>query len=249
MRRTTIALAAVTALSLQALHTPTPATGTPGPLEDPAHVHAATLLADRSVPPNLGGSGSELGATHFSAALLLPAEVLDTRAELAATDALAVRAQHAAKATRKSAPRKTRSTPASTRTESAKTKSTPKKTKRRTSSVKPSGRASGIVIRFALAQVGKPYIWGADGPAGYDCSGLTSAAWRRAGVHLPPQSGAQARRGMRVSRSAARPGDLVVWSGHVAVYAGDGLVIHAPGRGRRIQVSPIWGSPTFRRVG
>lgn len=102
------------------------------------------------------------------------------------------------------------------------------------------------VVKYARAQIGKPYRFGASGPRGFDCSGLTMAAWRRAGVRLPHSSRGQARRGYRTRRPA--PGALVVWNGHVGVFIGDGRVVHAPGRGRRIAIARIWGRPVFNNL-
>lgn len=83
------------------------------------------------------------------------------------------------------------------------------------------------VIAFAWAQVGDSYQMNASGPNVWDCSGLTKAAYERAGIHLPHSSGAQAARAYRVSRASARPGDLVVGSGHVGIYMGRGMMIDA----------------------
>ncbi|WP_030750094.1 C40 family peptidase [Streptomyces griseus] len=105
----------------------------------------------------------------------------------------------------------------------------------------PAGRASAA-ISFARAQLGKPYVWGATGPAGYDCSGLTQAAWRAAGVSLPRTTYTQINAGRRVSRSELAPGDLVFfYSGisHVGLYIGGGQMIHAPRPGAPIRVAPI----------
>lgn len=112
----------------------------------------------------------------------------------------------------------------------------------------PAGRL-GAVWSFAAAQIGDPYVWGASGPGGWDCSGLTAAAYARIGVRLPHRAAEQAGRGVAIPRSQARVGDLVVWgSHHVGLYAGHGRVLHAPRPGKSVQVAPIWGSPTFRRV-
>ncbi|GHF88579.1 NlpC/P60 family protein [Streptomyces filamentosus] len=111
----------------------------------------------------------------------------------------------------------------------------------RTPVAAPTGRASAA-ISFARAQLGKPYIWGATGPAGYDCSGLTQAAWRAAGVSLPRTTYTQINAGRRVSRSELAPGDLVFfYSGisHVGLYIGGGQMIHAPRPGAPIRVAPI----------
>ncbi|MFF8804260.1 C40 family peptidase [Streptomyces omiyaensis] len=103
------------------------------------------------------------------------------------------------------------------------------------------GRAAAA-LSFARAQIGKPYVWGATGPSGYDCSGLTQAAWRAAGVSLPRTTYTQINAGRRVSRSELAPGDLVFfYSGisHVGLYIGGGRMIHAPRPGSPIRVAPI----------
>jgi peptidoglycan DL-endopeptidase CwlO len=109
------------------------------------------------------------------------------------------------------------------------------------------GGAAGKAVTFACAQIGKPYVWGADGPGSYDCSGLTMAAWARAGVYLPHNAAAQRREVPYVSRSELRPGDLVFYYSdlhHVAMYAGNGWIVHAsqagvPVKMRRIDDGPI----------
>jgi cell wall-associated NlpC family hydrolase len=101
----------------------------------------------------------------------------------------------------------------------------------------PAGAASKAV-RFAYAQLGKPYEWGGSGPSGYDCSGLTSSAWRAAGISLPHNARAQYGAVAHISRGALRPGDLVFYYGdihHVALFVGDGKIIHAPQQGERIR--------------
>jgi cell wall-associated NlpC family hydrolase len=83
------------------------------------------------------------------------------------------------------------------------------------------------VIAFALSQVGKRYVRGGEGRGGFDCSGLTKRAYAHAGLRLPHSSGAQAGRARRISRSQARPGDLVVGAGHVGIYMGRGMMVDA----------------------
>lgn len=95
------------------------------------------------------------------------------------------------------------------------------------------------VVDTALAQVGDPYRWGADGPGAFDCSGLTLFAWRAAGVDLPHNSRAQARATRGVPRGQMVPGDLVFYGDpihHVAVYIGDGKVVDSPRSGYDVKV-------------
>ena len=106
--------------------------------------------------------------------------------------------------------------------------------------VSDGGSAKGAVaLAYARKQLGRPYSFGAAGPTAFDCSGLTSAAWRAAGVGIPRTSLAQSTGGGRpVDRSELRPGDLVFFFSpvsHVALYAGDGMIIHAPRPGKSVQ--------------
>ncbi|MGP3969625.1 NlpC/P60 family protein [Streptomyces sp. 6N223] len=97
-------------------------------------------------------------------------------------------------------------------------------------------------LGYAREQLGKPYAWGAEGPGSFDCSGLTSQAWSRAGVTIPRTSQEQWSELPRVPLDRLRPGDLVVYfedATHVALYAGDGTVVHAPRPGAAVKVSPI----------
>jgi len=85
------------------------------------------------------------------------------------------------------------------------------------------GGAAGTAVKFACDQIGKPYVYAADGPDSYDCSGLTMASWLQAGVKLPHNAKAQRSAVPSVSRSQLRPGDLVFYYSdlhHVAMYAG-----------------------------
>ncbi|MDJ1135966.1 NlpC/P60 family protein [Streptomyces iconiensis] len=105
----------------------------------------------------------------------------------------------------------------------------------------PSGR-SARAVAFARQAIGKPYVWGGTGPSGYDCSGLTQAAWKAAGVSLPRTTYGQIESGRRVSRSQLAPGDLVFFYdsvSHVGIYAGGGRMIHAPRPGTAVRVAPI----------
>ncbi|MGV9895209.1 C40 family peptidase, partial [Streptomyces tendae] len=106
-------------------------------------------------------------------------------------------------------------------------------------------------VRFAVEQLGKPYEWGAEGPASYDCSGLTSVAWERAGTPIPRTSQEQWARLDHVPLDELRPGDLVVYfpeATHVALYLGDGMVVQAPRPGADVKVSPIAANPVLGAV-
>ncbi|MFD5481036.1 C40 family peptidase [Streptomyces hawaiiensis] len=98
-------------------------------------------------------------------------------------------------------------------------------------------------LAFARAQVGKPYVWGAVGPGSYDCSGLTQAAWKAAGVTLPRTTYDQVNAGATVPLSQAQPGDLVFFYDdvtHVGVYIGNGMMIHAPKPGTYVREESIY---------
>lgn len=98
---------------------------------------------------------------------------------------------------------------------------------------------AGMAVAFAFRQLGKPYRWGSSGPGSYDCSGLTSSAWARAGVGLPHNARRQYGAVARITRSDLRPGDLIFYYGgisHVALYIGGGKMIHAPEFGENVRV-------------
>lgn len=104
-------------------------------------------------------------------------------------------------------------------------------------------------LNFALAQLGKPYIWGGTGPTGYDCSGLMMASWGKAGVSLPRTAAAQYAAGTSVSTSDLQPGDLVFFYPgitHVGMYIGDGKFIHASSPRTGIKVSVLAQQPSYQ---
>jgi cell wall-associated NlpC family hydrolase len=103
----------------------------------------------------------------------------------------------------------------------------------------PSGR--DIAVDYALAQLGKPYVWGAAGDGAFDCSGLVMRAWESAGVFLPRTTYEMAKVGHRVSRDDLLPGDLVFNNsfGHVQLYLGDGNIIEAPHSGAVVRIGPL----------
>jgi len=115
-----------------------------------------------------------------------------------------------------------------------------------------SSQAAQIAVSTALAQRGKPYVWAAAGPGSFDCSGLILYAYRAAGIGLPHSSSMQAQMGRAVSRADLQPGDLVAYYSpvsHIAMYVGNGLVVHAPTPGDVVKVAPIdaVGRPTALR--
>ncbi|KUN94925.1 C40 family peptidase [Streptomyces caeruleatus] len=101
-------------------------------------------------------------------------------------------------------------------------------------------------IEYATAQLGKPYEWGAEGPKTYDCSGLTSEAWASAGSGIPRTSQEQWKQLRHIDIEDMRPGDLIIYNddaSHVALYVGDGAIIHAPRPGRTVTVAGAGSMP------
>lgn len=107
---------------------------------------------------------------------------------------------------------------------------------------------AAAAIAFARAQMGKPYVWAADGPDSYDCSGLTMRAWEAGGVALPHYSVGQFAQAKKIPATQARPGDLVFFGSdptdagtiyHVGLYLGAGLMIEAPYTGSWVKESSI----------
>lgn len=104
------------------------------------------------------------------------------------------------------------------------------------------------VVQLASNEAGDPYVYGAAGPGSFDCSGLTQYVYAQVGVSLPHSSSAQAAVAQQVSDP--QPGDLVFFSDgggvyHVAIYAGDGMIWHAPRTGDVVSLEPIWTSSVF----
>jgi cell wall-associated NlpC family hydrolase len=103
----------------------------------------------------------------------------------------------------------------------------------------PAGSSKGAkALAYAKAQLGEPYARSGAGPSSWDCSGLTMMAWGSVGVNLPHSSRQQYGRGQSVAKSDLRPGDLVFFYSdihHVALYAGNGQVIHAPRPGKSVE--------------
>jgi cell wall-associated NlpC family hydrolase len=106
--------------------------------------------------------------------------------------------------------------------------------------------AVGLVISYAEAQIGKPYLWGGTGPDAFDCSGLVMMAYRAAGVYIPRTSQQQWLWGPRIPASQVEPGDLVFFAGgdgtvtapgHVGLVIGHGQMIEAYATGFPIRIS------------
>ena len=116
----------------------------------------------------------------------------------------------------------------------------PAKSSRVPSTSAAKGRAA---LAFAKRQIGKPYVWGAEGPNSYDCSGLVQSAWRSVGVSLPRVARQQYASGHKISKSQLRAGDLVFFysqtPSHVGIYAGNGQMIDAPRPGLRVRYASI----------
>jgi cell wall-associated NlpC family hydrolase len=107
----------------------------------------------------------------------------------------------------------------------------------------PGGSSVGAVaLRTALTRRGDPYVWGAAGPAEFDCSGLVMWAYAQEGITLDHYTGDQWNEGEHISRSQLEPGDLVFFYAdisHVGLYIGNGLMVDAPSFGQDVMVQPI----------
>ncbi|MCZ2811231.1 C40 family peptidase [Modestobacter sp. VKM Ac-2979] len=105
-----------------------------------------------------------------------------------------------------------------------------------------SSGAAATAVSTAMAQRGKPYVWGATGPNSYDCSGLVKYSYAAAGVNLPRSSRQQAASGRAVSRGELQPGDLIAYYSpvsHIGIYIGNGQMVHAPTSGDVVKVASI----------
>ncbi|WP_371496618.1 NlpC/P60 family protein [Kitasatospora sp. NBC_00374] len=110
----------------------------------------------------------------------------------------------------------------------------------------PSSGRAAAALAAAVSKIGSPYVYGSTGPRAFDCSGLMYWSWRQAGVTLPRTSQAQAYAGQRISLGEARPGDLVIFykdMHHVGMYAGGGVVVHAPYPGAQVRYESVNAMP------
>jgi cell wall-associated NlpC family hydrolase len=105
---------------------------------------------------------------------------------------------------------------------------------------------AATVIQAALSRIGSPYSWGAAGPGAFDCSGLVMWSFQQAGISLPHSSQALAAGGQPVSMDQIQPGDLITYysdASHVAIYIGDGMMVHASTYGTPVRVAPVDNAP------
>src|SRR5262245_48047253 len=113
--------------------------------------------------------------------------------------------------------------------------------------VAPGGTpAASTIIQAALSRIGSPYSWGGSGPSAFDCSGLVMWSFQQAGISLPHSSQALAQGGQAVSMDQIQPGDLVTYysdASHVAIYIGDGMMVHASTYGTPVRVAPVDNAP------
>lgn len=122
-------------------------------------------------------------------------------------------------------------------TRTASTKTT---TEQETTGTAPVSGNGSSVVAYAKQFIGTKYTYGGSSPStGFDCSGFTSYVYKNFGVSLPRTSGGQSGAGTPVSRSNLAAGDLVIYSGHVAIYVGGGQVIHAPRPGKSVCIVPL----------
>lgn len=110
------------------------------------------------------------------------------------------------------------------------------------SNIEAPGPEAQTAVDSAMSKRGSPYVYGAEGPDTFDCSGLTSWAYSQAGIEIPRSSGAQSESGTPVDKSQLAPGDLVFFYSpvsHVGMYIGDGQMVHAPQEGDVVKVAPV----------
>ena len=102
------------------------------------------------------------------------------------------------------------------------------------------------VASFAQRFVGNPYVWGGTNlNKGADCSGFVKSVYKSFGYNLPRSSSSQRSAGRKVSYSNKQPGDLICYSGHIAIYIGNGKIVHASSRKTGIRISP---KANYRKV-
>lgn len=170
---------------------------------------------------------------------------------LAAEQAAAARAAAAAQAT--TVTTATTTTTNTTTTTASSTESSAAATAPQVSTGAAASAAGQAAMGVAMAQVGKPYVWGATGPNAFDCSGLMVYSFAQAGVSLPRTSYGMMSVGTAVSQSEMQPGDLIIsyGGGHVGMYIGNGMMVHAANESIGVEVTSLayYSITTVRRVG
>ena len=134
--------------------------------------------------------------------------------------------------TQTSTPTQTRDSGSASRDSGAASRDSDRSSKNSDDVKMPSGSKAQQVIGLAKQYSGIPYKWGGTTTAGFDCSGFTSFIYGKVGVSLPRTSGAQKSAGTIVSKSEAKPGDLIWAPGHIGIYAGNGMMYDAPSSGK-----------------
>ncbi|MDO5049330.1 MAG: NlpC/P60 family protein [Actinomycetaceae bacterium] len=110
------------------------------------------------------------------------------------------------------------------------------------------GASAGGAVGIASQYIGVPYVWAGASPNGFDCSGLVQYVYAQLGYSLPHSTWGIAASGTSIPASAAQPGDIVYYGGHVGIYAGNGMMIHAPQPGRSVEYASVYGAPSYIRL-